>query len=537
MSIVTLDRHGRILSSNAFFRNWTGYDEEALRGTEFPSLLARPCPDLERLLQQDELTEASAQRLAVPFRKENGKAVWGQGVVVPIPGENDDEPVLIVVLADTTRRRVVEQRLHAAHRDLRRSETRYRSLFRDSADMVFVTAQDGTLLDVNDAGARMLGYDWPDELIGRNAAEFYYVAGDRDHFLEEITRNGFVKNLEVVMKTRDGEPVFGAESATVVRDPETDQSLYQGVIHDITDRIKSEQESIQRSMELSKANEELRQAHDELVKREKLASIGQLSAGVAHEINNPLGFVRSNIATLRRYVDKYLAFLRRYRELPDPRPAELDAVWSDSGIERTIPDIRDLFEETSDGIQRIVAIVTNLKDFSRAGSNEVVDNYDINRGVESGLVIARNEYKYVADVEVQAGEVPPLACNANEINQVLLTLIVNAAQAIGGAGTTDGRIVITTWADEDSVYCSVADNGPGIPEDHRKLVFEPFFTTKKAGEGTGLGLSIAYDIIVNRHHGSMTLESTDGSGATFTLGIPRRTDTHERGYDLPSPAG
>jgi signal transduction histidine kinase len=334
--------------------------------------------------------------------------------------------------------------------------------------------------------------------------------------------------MEIILRSRSGDTIFGSETATIVRGSEsvTGEPLYQGVIHDITQRIKSEQESLQRSLELSETNEELRKTQEELVRKEKLASIGQLSAGVAHEINNPLGFVRSNLSALRRYIDKYLPFLEAYRDgrenAPEELTATLESIWADHRIAGTLEDLLDLFAETEEGIKRIIAIVTNLKDFSRAGSNEEMSDYDINAGVESSLVIARNEYKYVAEVAVDAGDVPPLHCNANEINQVLLTLVVNAAQAIKATNRTDGLITITTWADDEYVYCRVEDDGPGIPEDLRHRIFEPFFTTKKAGEGTGLGLSIAYDIIVNRHQGTMTLDSTAVDGAAFTLAIPRR---------------
>jgi two-component system, NtrC family, sensor kinase len=526
MSVITLDTAGRFLSSNPYFQDWTGYGDEELAGTDFRSIVARRPTQLDAFFDRSDPASQPALRIALPFRKQNGKAVWGQGVIVPVPGEDQDQSVLIVVLADTTRRKVAEQRLNRAHSDLKRSESRYRSLFENSADMVFVSAHDGTLLDINGAGARTLGYNVPEEIIGRDVRDFYFNPEDRGRFIEEIAGQGMVKNLEVVLKRRDGIPVFGSESATLVQDTDAPEPIYQGVIHDITERIRSEQESIQRSMELSQANEELRRAQDELVKKEKLASIGQLSAGVAHEINNPLGFVRSNLATLRRYVDRYLPFLQSWQQLDSP-PAATQEIWEANRIAVTLPEVESLFDETEDGIQRIVAIVTNLKDFSRAGSNEVMDNYDINGGVKSSLVIARNEYKYVAEIEVRPGDVPPVMCNANEVNQVILTLLVNASQALRQMGGTGGRITITTGTDDGGVFCSVADNGPGIPAAIRHKVFEPFFTTKKAGEGTGLGLSIAYDIIVNRHAGTMTLESEEGRGTTFTFHVPGRSQFNE----------
>ncbi|MFW5694771.1 MAG: PAS domain S-box protein [Alkalispirochaeta sp.] len=538
MSIITLNRWGRVVEGNPFFHRWTGYPVAELQDTDIHTLLREPSPDLDSLIPAaDDVTSEASRNLSLSLRARDGTPVWGEGVIVPIPAESNRDASVIIVLADTTSQHVAEERLRQAHHDLNRSELRYRSLFRDSADLVFVSTAEGTLVEINDAGARMLGYDSPDHLIGRSVVEFYAQRSSRQLFLEEMAQNGFVKNYEIVLRTRTGELLFGSESATVVRDSAPNSSdsdrhhtdggrahseqLFQGVIHDITERIRSEQESIRRSMELSKANEELRQAQNELVKREKLASIGELSAGVAHEINNPLAFVRSNLSTLKRYVERHATFFTAYRDVPAPRPEPLETLWREQHIEGTLADIGDLFRETEDGIQRIVAIVSNLKDFSRAGHNEIMDDYDINRGVESTLTIARNEYKYVANVHVERGDVPPLTCNANEINQVLLTLIVNASQAIKSGGTGWGTITIRTWLDGDTVCCSVSDTGPGITAANQSKVFEPFFTTKTPGEGTGLGLSIAYDIIVNRHGGTLRLQSEEGQGATFTLQLPR----------------
>jgi PAS domain S-box-containing protein len=525
MSIVTVDRNGRFVEGNPYFHRWTGYARGDLLHTDFRELLRERSEELDFLFSStDDVTSEASRNVALYLSAKNSDPLWGEGVIVPIPGDRDREASMVIVLADTTSRHIAEQRLRHAHHELHRSEVRYRSLFRDSSDLVFVSSADGTLIEINEAGAKMLGYSKPEDMIGTSVDGFYAQPSARQNFLDEMTRNGFVKNHEIVLRTKSGELLFGSESATVVRGGAADagdtRRLFQGVIHDVTERIKSEQESIRRSMELSKANEELRQAQNELVKREKLASIGELSAGVAHEINNPLGFVRSNFSTLRRYVERYQPFFEAYRNLPPPKPGDLEQIWEAQRIERTLSDIGNLFHETEDGIQRIVSIVSNLKDFSRAGNSAVMDDYSINRGIESTLVIARNEYKYVADIRTEPGDVTTVACNANEINQVLLTLIVNAAQAIKSWKTDRGTITIRTWQEGNTVCCSVADDGPGISSEVQSRIFEPFFTTKKAGEGTGLGLSIAYDIIVNRHGGTLRLHSKQGEGATFTLKIP-----------------
>ncbi|HOV63309.1 MAG TPA: ATP-binding protein [Spirochaetia bacterium] len=166
-------------------------------------------------------------------------------------------------------------------------------------------------------------------------------------------------------------------------------------------------------------------------------------------------------------------------------------------------------------------IVTNLKNFARIDVEENFDLYDINAGIESSIVVAWNELKYVADVRKELGEVPQIRARGGEINQVILNIIVNAAQAIASQERTQkGTIVIRTYVKGENVVCSIEDNGPGIPESIRLRIFDPFFTTKSPGKGTGLGLSISYDIIVNKHSGSLIVDSEPGKGTIFTFELP-----------------
>ena len=524
VGILNLDSSGRLLATNAHFRTWTGYTDAALIGRELTQVLWSVPASIREFFEDSGTKDTLTQRTMAAFKRSDEKTVWGDVVMFRFRADNNEAPVTIAIVVDATERKLAESRLNRAKRRLQQSEQRYRSLFEESADMVFFATQQGQILDINHAGAAMLGFSSPDEIVGKNAADFYFDPSARAEFVTEIQRHGFVKNFELVLMRKDGRKVFGSESATIVKEEDSNQPIYHGVIQDITERIEAEQRAMQRSLELSRANKELKAAHQELIKKEKLASIGQLSAGIAHEINNPLGFVRSNFAALRRYMDKYASFFQtvlteqQHQTLNEALTRELNRL----RIEEILSDTDDLFDETSDGIQRITAIVSNLKDFSRAGDNEVVDAYDINAGVKSGLVIAKNEYKYVATIHEDLRDVPPLRCNANEINQVILNLLVNASQALREAHTENGRIKITTWSDDTWVCCRITDNGPGIPPEHRSKVFEPFFTTKKAGEGTGLGLSISYDIIVNRHGGTMELASKPGHGTAFSIKLPRR---------------
>src|SRR6056297_909897 len=413
---------------------------------------------------------------------------------------------------------------------LKKSEAKYRSLFTLSPDMILLNTAEGKVMDINQAGATLLGYDSPQEIIGTYVQQYYYDASARDKLKREMDQKGYVKNLEIILQSKTGEKVFCLENAHRVMNLQKNGYIYQGIIHDITSRIEQEQSRLKQNLELSEANKQLREAHDKLIQKEKMASIGQLSAGIAHEINNPLGFVKSNYSSLKRYLESIKQFISVYKEAAqfDPQKfRELQALYEQEDLDYIMEDVDAVFTETDDGIQRIMSIVCNLKSFSRAGTEEVVENYDLNAGIESSLVIGRNEYKYVAKIEKELRKLPSVACNANEINQVILNLIVNAANAVDEAGQKQGKIRIATWSDDTNVYCSVSDNGSGIPEDVKNKIFDPFFTTKKIGKGTGLGLSISYDIIVNRHSGNLEVFSEKGRGSKFTFCLPIKTGKGE----------
>ncbi len=285
------------------------------------------------------------------------------------------------------------------------------------------------------------------------------------------------------------------------------------------------------SKELSEMIAELRRTQVELLQREKMASIGQLAAGIAHEINNPLGYINSNINTLNKYIDKYLMALSLYKEMtnieicnPNEEYAtmitKINTFEKQNKFEYINKDIKELMDESAEGLHRIVKIVQGLKDFSRIDFAQDFGDYDLNQGVESTLLIANNSIKYTVKLELQLSDLPVIKALGGEINQVILNIIINAVHAIN---STDkhGTIRIATYENDDSVVLEVEDSGIGIPEENLLKIFDPFYTTKKVGEGTGLGLSIAYDIIVNKHKGKIDVKSEIGKGTTFVLQIPK----------------
>jgi two-component system NtrC family sensor kinase len=244
--------------------------------------------------------------------------------------------------------------------------------------------------------------------------------------------------------------------------------------------------------------------------REKMASLGNLVAGVAHEVNNPIGAVNSAADVARRCVDRIAALLKKssgWGELEASRPFRQSL--------KLLGDNVDLISAAS---ERIVTIVRSLKNFARLDEAEFM-RADLREGLESTLALVQHELKNRAEVREEYGEVPPIACYPNQLNQVFMNLLVNAAQAIDGKGT----VAVRTFVDGEYACVQIADTGRGIAPEHLERIFDPGFTTKGVGVGTGLGLSISYNI-VQQHDGEILVDSAPGKGTTFTIRLPIRRE-------------
>ncbi len=271
----------------------------------------------------------------------------------------------------------------------------------------------------------------------------------------------------------------------------------------------------------------------ELAHAQKLESIGQLAAGIAHEINTPMQFIGDNIGFLRDCIGQFTTVLDNYELLLDPsrpqasweeRCRQVEEVKRSTRFDFNREQIGQAIEESLVGVERIIEIVRAMKQFSHLGGEQSVE-IDLNEALRSTATISRNRWKYVADVEFELDpDLPMLMCLSAEINQVLLNLVVNAADAIadklGSEPETKGRIVIRTKTDAGFAVVEIEDNGCGIPDQIRNRIFDPFFTTKDVGKGTGQGLTISRDIVVNKHHGSIHVESAPGKGTTFIIRLP-----------------
>jgi signal transduction histidine kinase len=275
-----------------------------------------------------------------------------------------------------------------------------------------------------------------------------------------------------------------------------------------------------------------RQLEVELVHARKLEAVGQLAAGIAHEINTPTQFVGDSVHFLKEAFDDVMGLVGSYR-------SALDALASNAGDDRQLREVRDAeeradlayltehvpgsFERCFDGLSRISAIVRSMKEFAHPDTREKSPT-DLNKALQATLTIAKNEYKYVADVEAELGELPQVTCHVGDLNQVFLNLIVNAAHAIGEVvGDSGSRGVIrvrTSDAGDGTVRIEISDTGCGIPVAIRDHIYDPFFTTKEVGKGSGQGLAIARSIIVDKHGGSLSCQSEESKGTTFVIVIP-----------------
>ena len=293
--------------------------------------------------------------------------------------------------------------------------------------------------------------------------------------------------------------------------------------------LELQQEMTEKNRELDKTLKNLKETQSQILQSEKMASIGQLAAGVAHEINNPIGFVGSNLATLTDYLKDFNTLLGHYnsvkQHLKDADPEKLpgnikslvetvEKYEQEIDIDYLREDITELLSDCAEGTERIRKIVGDLKNFAHPG-NEKIKLMDINKGIESTLNVVANEIKYKAEVIKEFGEIPLVEGFPQQINQVFMNVFVNAAQAIEKMGT----INIKTEEDGKGVKITISDTGSGIAEENISKIFDPFFTTKPVGKGTGLGMNIAYNII-KKHKGSIDIKSKIGSGTTFTIKLP-----------------
>ncbi|WP_321394646.1 ATP-binding protein [uncultured Desulfuromusa sp.] len=390
---------------------------------------------------------------------------------------------------------------------------------------IFITDSVGRIIYVNSKFVEVTGYA-KNEVLGRDARILKGMGRSSGHkeMWSEISSGRQWKG-DFHNKKKNGEYFWVRATISPIMDHEGKITNFLGMNEDITDRKQVEEaleqsvaESVQMATSLEFLNAELKSTQSQMLQREKMASIGQLAAGVAHEINNPIGFVSSNLRSLDKYFKKltdYLVLLEK--NIQDKVPEtwqEIKPERKKLKIDFMLEDSEDLITESLDGSERVRKIVQNLKTFSRVDQAEE-QWVDLNTCLENTIGIVWNEIKYKSKLEKDLGDLPDLNCNPQELSQVFTNILINAAQAI----EKDGLIKVRSRHEEESIIITIEDNGSGIAEEHLERIFEPFFTTKAVGEGTGLGMSISYEII-KKHGGNIHIESDLGKGSIFTILLP-----------------
>ena len=432
-----------------------------------------------------------------------------------------DEQALVMI-RDITERKIAEEEIY-----------KLSLVVEQSPGEILITDLDQKIVYFNSTFSKKFGYTL-EELQGHDMS--LIMSGlQSDEFYRDLNKTISTVNKwrgEICGRGKNGEIFWTLVSLSQFRKLDGEVTSYLSMGQDITEKKLMEETLEKQSAEIRDALANLKQTQVQLVQQEKLAGIGQLAAGVAHEINNPLGFILSNFDSLKKYLIKITDVFHKYSELKN-RVLESDTqnlkelaqqlviFEKQKKIAYIFEDLEPIIQESDDGLRRLGDIVKALKLFSRVDKSSELEYYDLNAGIKNTLIIAKNEIKYVAEIEVNLGELPEIQASAGQINQVLLNMIINAAYAIKEKQMDKlGIVKITSYHKDQFVYCCIQDNGLGMTEETIQKIFTAFFTTKPSGQGTGLGLSISYDIVVNKHCGDISVSSEKGIGTTFTIKLP-----------------
>ncbi len=406
-------------------------------------------------------------------------------------------------------RQRAEQRSELAQKELEEAREQLEAVMQCAPAFISTIGRDGSLLYYNKVWPNMesqpiLGEQW--RRYADPASEKQVAAA-----LERVFTTGAHQFYEIVFEQPNGRAWMSNHVGPV--------------------RVGGE---IVAAVVLSQDVTQAKLAQVELAAAQRLASVGTLAAGVAHEINTPVQFVNDSVHFLREAANDTFALVETLQALQSlvergangPELAAAVSAATEASARADLDYLREnvppAFDRALEGLERVARIVRSMKEFSHAGSNEMAP-VDLNRAIQSTLTVATNEYKYVADMQTALGDIPSVTCHINDINQVVLNLVVNAAHAIGDAVKGTGRrglICVGTQQRGDDVIISVTDDGCGIPEEIRSRIFDPFFTTKEVGRGTGQGLAIARTIIREKHAGDLTFETRVGAGTTFFVRLP-----------------
>lgn len=511
---------GKFIKVSPSLVKMLGYDSKTeLMDIDIPTQLYYDPLERECLLQRTR-DEKNNENYKLKLKKKTGDYIYAN--LTERVQENASGKILFYegIIENITEKVLAEEALKS-------SEVKFRTLYESTGDAVMLLDEKG-FFECNNATLAIFGISSKQEFCIKHPAELspQFQPGNYNSFelaqirIKEAFKSGN-NRFEWIHRRSDGND-FPAEVLLTSMELEG-RKILQAVVRDISVRKSLEQELLHRNKELEEVVDNLKTIQGQLIQSEKMASIGQLTAGIAHEINNPLAFVSSNMNRFEEYISDIIDVLKKWQtlEVLAKQSSELQSIIQDiKNLEKRvdipfiIEDFTNLMKQTREGTQRIKTIVDKLRVFSHKGEDVFVDT-NLQETIDDTLTIVWNEIKYKADVQKEYSKLPPIQCNPSELKQVFTNLFVNAAQAIPERGT----INVKTYQANGSALVEISDNGKGIAPEHINKIFDPFFTTKAVGKGTGLGLWISMSIVLN-HNGTLTVESELGKGTKFKIKLP-----------------
>lgn len=522
-AVIAWNENGEIISANLSANKLLGYRlEEEMIGKTIFDIIHYDFHEVVRdrirgLITKKEKTISPIEMMGI--KKD--------GTIIDIEVQSayldfKTEMVLVTVARDITERKQKESDIKMLSQAVEQGFS-----------MVMIFDKEGKIEYVNPNFTEVSGFNLED-IIGKNPDVLDAKKQPKElrENMWQTIRSGHRWRGELFNRAKNGLYYWVDTSISPVKDKNNQVVNYVTVQSDITANKRMIHELELKNKQLNCMLRQLKETQSQLIQREKMAGIGQLAAGVAHEINNPLGYISGNFNVLKKYFNSYKQILEQYKRIEMNHEKlskgdlkliidKIKEMECEKNIDFINQDLELLFKETNHGLDRVKEIVMGLRVFSRVDQIDGFEDYDLNDGIKNTLIIALNEIKYHAEVVADLKEIPIISARGGEINQVLLNLIVNAAHGTKIKKSNETSLIkISTYNDDEYVYCEIEDNGIGIPSENLFKIFDPFYTTKPVGEGTGLGLSIAYNIIRNKHKGDIWVESKVGVGTKFAFKLP-----------------
>ena len=442
---------------------------------------------------------------------------------------------------------------------LKQIEEKYRTFVEQALEGICQIAPDGRLIGVNPALARIYGYASADQLVTSlaNVAQIYVDAESYAEFIQQLLLSDAFQQREAQIYRQNGSIIWILEKTRAIRNDRGAVLYYESFVEEITHQKQLEYLIQQQTQQLKETQDALQQTQAQLIQAEKLSTLGQLLAGVAHEINNPVGFVCGNLVHTNQYTQDLLGLLGKYQHHYPCPPEEIQDEVEAIDLDFLLEDLPRTLSSIQIGADRIRQIVLSLRNFSRADES-ICQPADIHEGIDNTLLILRNHLKATSQrpeisIVRNYSQLPPVECYAGQLNQVFMNILSNAVDALETSFAADSEMnaslpsssssepcdrtvtattlqstsqpkptifIHTVQLNPDWIVIRIADNGPGLDSYVKQKIFNPFFTTKPVGKGTGLGLSISYQIVVEKHGGKLDCVAAPGKGTEFIIQIP-----------------